>query len=139
MGGRRILSDDQVDLACNLREKGMSCQQISNYFAARGVTVSAGSISWQCLKHGADLPLDRRKPQCGAQPGLVYRRGAQFIRTFTASEDAMLIELEGLRLRVCEISKRMGRKPNTIRGRLATLARKQAREEDFTAASGFAQ
>lgn len=127
--GKRILTDTQIDLACEMRERGLSCQQISHYFNSQGVTVSAGSISWACLTRGADLPPDRRKPSRPSQKTSTYSRNGHVIRTFSTSEDTLLrvLDLQGFRVSV--ISRRMGRKPNSIRGRLATLARHDARAE----------
>jgi hypothetical protein len=130
MSGKRILSDTQVDEACAMRERGLSCQQISNHFAAAGVKVSAGSISWACLTRGADIPPARRGAKQSLRAGETYSRNGHVIRTFTPDEDTLLrvLDMQGFSLAV--IARRLGRRHNSIRGRLATLARHDARRED---------
>lgn len=130
MGGTRILSDDQIDMACEMRERGLSCQRIANRFAAMGVAVSAGSISWACLSRGADLPPHRRSHTKGPRTGEVYGRGSHVVRTYTPEDDAKLLELEARGLGNSAIGREIGRKPNSVRGRLLTIARHQARAED---------
>lgn len=130
MGGRRILTDEQVDMACEMRERGLSCQRIANRFAAMGVKVSAGSISWACLTQGADLPPARQAalppvPE-SCEPVM---RGDHIVRRFTRGDDALLRVLDMQAFSVAVIARRMDRKPNSIRGRLATLARHEARSE----------
>lgn len=127
--GKRILTDEQIADACEMRERGLSCQQISRKFAARGVAVSSGSISWACLTHGADLPAERRRPDLAATPGTVAQRGDHVVRTFTPDEDRRLLDLDLAGLTCSEIARQLGRKPNSIRGRMATLARRDARAD----------
>jgi len=130
MGGPRILTDEQVDHACELREQGWSCQRIAEHFAVKGVMVSAGSISWACLVNGADLPLAKQRPLLAPKrTGSVVSRSGHLVRTFTPDEDQRLLELEQQHLNISEIARQMGRQPNSIRGRLATLARHDARAE----------
>jgi DNA-binding CsgD family transcriptional regulator len=128
MGGRRILTDAQIDEMCALRERGRSARQIARHFADAGVTISASAIDWQCLSHGADAPRQLQGP-C-TQAVAPYRRGASVVQPYTPAEDARLRHLRGLGLRISEISRRMGRKPNSVRARLLTLARRDARAEE---------
>jgi len=130
MGGSRILSDEQIDLVCEMRERGLSYQQIVNRFATMGVAVSVGSVGWACLSHGADLPPHRRRPHKGPVAGETYQRNGHSIRTFTPEDDAKLLALEAAGFGYSAIGRELGRKPNSIRGRFLTLARHQARAEE---------
>lgn len=133
MGGKRILSEAQVEEMAALRERGKSAGQIAEYFAKQGVKVSEGAIHWQCLRVGADAPMRLRGKS--TQPSAPYQRGNHIVRPFTAEDDALLrvLDMQGFKLSV--IARRMGRGPNSIRGRLLTLARLDAREEDKAAAA----
>ncbi|HMO74538.1 MAG TPA: hypothetical protein PKD99_02450 [Sphingopyxis sp.] len=129
MGGKRILDDAQVDEACALRERGYSCERIARHFQARGIAITRGSIAWLCLVNGADLPPHLRRPQTAPAPGIAVKRGGHVMRTFTAEDDRRLLALEAAGLNYSEIARNLDRKPNSIRGRLATLARNQARAD----------
>ncbi|MBB4859662.1 transcriptional regulator [Novosphingobium chloroacetimidivorans] len=133
MSGKRILTDEQVATACEMREAGKTLQQIANHFATRGVKVTVGSIEWVCLTHGADLPEDRRRPHYALRPGMVISRGGHVMRTFTADEDQQLLTMEQRGDGIADIARSLGRKSNSVRGRLATLARKQSRIEEMVA------
>jgi hypothetical protein len=52
------------------------------------------------------------------------------VRRFTAEEDALLLQMEANGARYCEMCRALGRRHNSIIGRLATLARRDARAED---------
>ena len=67
-----------------------------------------------------------RKARIG--PAIV-RRGDHIVRRFTEKEDALLLELEAQNLNYSEIARRLDRRRNSIVGRLATLARREARAE----------
>ncbi|NIJ07200.1 hypothetical protein FHS31_000796 [Sphingomonas vulcanisoli] len=123
----RVLSDTQIDEAAALREKGWSLARIAQRFEARGLKVSQSAIAWQLLRVGADLPAHRRGPI--PAPRHCMRSGYP-VRHFTPEEDAQLLALEAEGRRNGEIAKALGRRENSIRGRLMTLARRQARAED---------
>ncbi|MBO9380295.1 hypothetical protein GG804_26370 [Sphingomonas histidinilytica] len=126
-GGRRILSDAQIEKMAELRERGWSFHRIAAWFTENGTPISAGAINWQCLRVGADAP-----PRFwGPSPKMPrsYQRNGRAVRAFTSEEDARLLELERSGVNYAEISRRMNRPPNSIRGRLYTLARIEAREE----------
>ena len=128
---RRRLDDDQLAEAFEMRERGLSAERIARTFRARGIPVSAGSISWACLVNGADLPVARRRPQNALPPGMVVQRCGHSVRYFTDEEDQRLLALEARGENCSQIARQLGRKPNSIRGRLATLARRQARAEQM--------
>lgn len=127
MGGRRILTDAQIDEMARLRERGWGVQRIADHFMAAGTPISAGSINWQCLMAGADRPA-KFWPKPTKVRAIVQRNG-HVVRAFTAEDDAKLFDFEAQGLGISEIARRLGRKPNSIRGRLLTLARRDARRE----------
>jgi len=131
MGGARILSEAQIEEMCELREKGWPVERIAAHFTEAGTRVSPGSIAWQCLKHGADT-TPKRRGIC-TQPVEPYRRGGHVVRPYTADDDVLLRVLDMQGFRVSVIARRLGRKENSIRGRLLTLARRDARAEEAEA------
>jgi hypothetical protein len=131
MGRSRILTDGQIAEMSALRERGWSCARIAEHFAAKGTRVSQGAVAWQCLRAGADAPLRLRgRSHPAAQP---YMRNGRQVRPYTASDDVKLLEMEAAGSTLAAMSKALGRKNNSILGRLMTLARQQARAEEFGA------
>ncbi|MBL4641576.1 MAG: hypothetical protein JKX86_07115 [Verrucomicrobiales bacterium] len=128
MGGKRILSDAQIDEMCALREKGWGTRRIAEHFTNAGTPISEGSVSWQCLVNGADAPPRLRGKS--AQASAPYRRNGHLVRPYSADDDALLRILDMQGCPVAVIARRLARKPNSIRGRLATLARQDARAEE---------
>lgn len=92
--------------------------------------VCAGTVAYHCLIAGVEKP-GKAFPKCYVRPGAIEQRAGHVVRRFTAEEDAMLLEqsLSGLRPgrigRLCSPP----RASNTIKARLATLARRDARAE----------
>jgi len=131
MSARRALTDAQVDEACALREQGLTLPEIKRHFAAKGVNVSRGSLGWTCLVNGADLPVDRRQPRYIPNERTSVKRGAHVVRYFTEDEDRQLLALEAEGKSRAAIGRALGRPHNSIIGRLATLARREARAEEM--------
>ena len=127
MTPRRILSDAQIDEMAELREQGWSSKRIANHFTARGTPISRGSIDWQCLRFGADLPTPRRGRLGVAR---TYSRQGVPVRAYTPEDDARLLELEGQGLTIGAIATALGRRHNSVLGRLYTLARHHTRQEE---------
>lgn len=123
MPRRSNLNDEQKALIAELREKGHSYG-----FISRRLDLSVGAISWHCLIGGIDSPNTRRKVLKPLKYSSYVRNGHEVL-AFTAADDAQLLELEADRKSYTEIGRIMGRKSNSIRGRLATLARHDARKE----------
>ena len=122
----RKLSDKQIVEMAQLREKGWSLRRIANYFAARGTTISESALGWQCLRVGADLPPERQGRNFTPKP--IVRNG-RLVIPFTPEEDDRLLELEAAGAAHSQIGRELGRCQNSIRGRLMTLARAEARRE----------
>lgn len=51
------------------------------------------------------------------------------MRAFTPDEDARLLAMEAEGVKRSVMARRLGRKPNSVRGRLMVLARHEARRE----------
>lgn len=119
----RKYSDELLEQAAEMRERGLSYAQIG-----RDLGMSIGAVSWHCLRLGADSPNTRSNTQAPASP-MVMARGNHVVRRFSEDEDRRLLELESQGLRICEIARLMNRKPNSLRGRLMTLARIDERRE----------
>lgn len=120
---RRRLSEAEIARIVELREAGWGYARI-----AAEMGCSANTITWHCLRHAADPP---RPGRCwaGVKGPAVMRRGNHVVRRYTPEEDERLLAMEQEGLGVCEIARRLGRKPNSVIGRLMTLARRAERAE----------
>lgn len=118
----RRLSPEDMDRICAMREAGKSYEQIG-----RALGCSAKAVSWHCLRLGAEGPKRTR-----LWPGVVgpatFGRNGHTVRRYTAEDDALLIELEQQGLPIATIAQRMGRRWNSVKGGLMTLARREERE-----------
>lgn len=121
MTKRPNLTKQEIESIATDREVGMSLPAISAKY-----NCSQGSVAWHCLRLGADPP--KAKPiDTRIRGPLVVQRGDHAVRRFTPEEDKRLIEFERRGLSDTEIGKKLGRRPNSIRGRLMTLARHEER------------
>lgn len=119
-----MTSKVDVDELARLREdKGWTYARIAEHFG-----MSKGWVAWHCLVHGIEKPGARNRSG-GTKPGTVEKRGKFLVRRYSEAEDAQLLALESKRLTYNAIARELGRKPNSVRGRLATLARREARAE----------
>ena len=127
MGGKRILNAAQIHEMCALRESGWTAQRIADHFTAQGTPLSIGSINWQCLAQGADTPPKFRRGS--GQAVTAYSRNGRLVRPFSAEEDEKIcaLDMEGVALHL--IAQRLDRPHNSVRARLMTLARRDARME----------
>jgi hypothetical protein len=107
-----------------LREgRGWSYQRIG-----RKIGLSEGAVSWHCLMLGIEPPQACQSWPVPRGP-LVMKRGNHLLRRFTPDEDARLLALEAEGKSRNAIGRAIGRRPNSVTGRLATLARREARRE----------
>ncbi|HEY0149878.1 MAG TPA: hypothetical protein VGB70_12855 [Allosphingosinicella sp.] len=128
MSGSRILSDTQIEEMCRLRERGWSPKRIAEHFTAAGTKISGSAINWQCMKNGADAPPRLRgRPH---QKSAAYQRNGHVVRPYSEADDALLRVLDMRGVKIGEIARRLDRKSNSVRGRLLTLARRDARAEE---------
>lgn len=114
MARRSNLTQAEKDCAIHLTERGFKAHEV-----ARSLRCSIGSVNWTLLRAGVMRP--GFKPR--APDGRVQLRNGHTVRRFTADEDRQLLELEAQGLTWSEMGRRLGRRPNSIGGRLATLAR----------------
>lgn len=123
----RIRTPEEKETIASMRERGCSYEQISRALGG----VSSKAISWYCLRNGIDPP---KPPPLRPDHHLRYptemKRGNHIVRPYTPAEDAKILELAGQGLGNTAIGRRVGRAPNSVLGRLMTLARRQAREEE---------
>lgn len=124
MDARRKYGDDLVNQAAALREAGWPIRQI-----AEKLGMSESAVDWHCIRLGADAPS--RQWAAPRAPGpQQMQRGNHVVRRFTSDEDAQLLDLVDQGLPRAEIARRLNRRLNSIQGRLMTLARHEAREEE---------
>lgn len=118
----RRLTKGLLEHAIEMREAGVSVRQI-----AREIGCSQGALRWQFLKLAVDPP---KPPPVWPDYYLKVpqiNRGNHVVRAFTPDEDARLLELERQGLGDSAIGRALDRRPNSVRGRLMTLARQEER------------
>lgn len=115
------LTDDEKDRIAIMREAGKTYGQI-----AQAIGCSASSASWHCLLLGADPPNARKLATKIVGPAAM-KRGDHEVRRFTAEEDEIILKKEAEGASVTEIASAVGRRWNSTRARLMTLARRDER------------
>lgn len=111
-----------IDTIADLREqRGWTIKRIADHLGC-----SQGAVSWQCLINGIEKPGEHKFAP-PARPGAVCVRGGHEVKRFTVDEDKRLVALDAEGLSHSEMGRRLGRRPNSVRGRLATLARLEER------------
>lgn len=125
--GKYIITEELKAKIYLNREAGKSIGWIS-----QRVGLSKGAIAWHCLRDGVESPKTRGKVITPRRPGAVEQRGNHVVRRFTAEEDAMLVRMarEGHGYTAIGRACTPPRRPNSIKGRLMTLARHDARKEE---------
>lgn len=119
---RLNLTDDQLDQIAEWREAGKTYKWI-----ALRIGCSPGLVRWNCLKLGADDPKGPSRAPSN-QP-MITMRGGHVVRRFTEAEDAELLRLAEAGERNSVICRALGRRNNSVKGRLLTLAMNQSRRE----------
>lgn len=122
---RRRITEEQLERAIALRERGWSLRRIAELIGA----CSPQALSWHFLARAVDPPKPAALRVDFHLRCPVMKRGAHVMRAFTPDDDARLIELERQGATVSAIGRALGRKPNSIKGRLMTLARREERAE----------
>lgn len=116
------LTDREIDTIIEMRERGASYAVIG-----RKLGRSEKAVSWHCLRLGVDPP---EPPPLRPDWHLrcpVAVRGNHRVRAFTPDEDRRLLEMEAQGLGYSEIGRALGRKPNSVKGRVMTLTRRAER------------
>ena len=130
------LSDDQLNGLAYHRERGVSIVAIAKRYG-----LSVGNLRWHFLIAGVEPERVGPPPRPIPEKPVVQtfeRQGRRVeLRRYTVAEDALLLELEGQGLKYGQIARRLGRKRNSVVGRLATLARRAARTENTDTARAF--
>lgn len=121
MRSRRLTPED-VDRIAAMRERGLTSGQI-----ARELDCGIKTVEWHCLKLAVDPPNPKPLRLNHHLRNPVVRRGHHVVRAFTPDEDARLVALRLEGRRLADIARALGRKENSIRGRLMTLARREER------------
>lgn len=129
MKGKPKLTEEQWQEVASRYEAG---EKPKTLCAAYGISV--GLLNWKMLCLGANPPGAKQLPQLAPGP-MVVRRGNHAVRHFSGDEDEIIDRLAKQGLSNTEIGRRLGRKPNSVRGRLMTLARQAARREDMREAA----
>ena len=116
------LTDQQVVEICVKREAGAKLGELAK---AYGVTESA--IYWRCLRNGAERP---EGPSQRPKPRSTVRRNGHAVNMYTPEEDALILALTSQDYGPAAVARVLTkrwpdrpRKPHSIVGRLATLAR----------------
>lgn len=115
---RPNLTDEQKAAVTAKRELGWTVDRIAAEF-----DISSGSVAWCCLVLGADPP-DAKLQNRDHYPMVVMRNGMP-VRRFTPEDDAQLLRLEAAGESINSIASTIGRRTNSVRGRLSTLARRE--------------
>jgi hypothetical protein len=110
-----------MDRIVAMREAGKTYEQIG-----RALGCSAKAVSWHCLRLGADSPRPT-KLWDGIVGPPTFGRNGHTVRRYTVEDDALLLKLERQGLPIATIAQRMGRRWNSVKGRLMTLARRDER------------
>lgn len=128
------LAEAHIQRLCDLADAGKGDETIVKTLAHEfGVAVTRSTVRWHRLKNLAEPEGRTKVAPVPAEP-IVTRRGDHVVRRFTKAEDALLLKLEGEGLTSSQIARRLDRKPNSITGRLLTLARHEDRRERARAA-----
>lgn len=122
MTKRKGFTREDYARMAELRERGWSFERIGRKFGCKAATAS-----WHCLRLGAEPP---KPPKLWPDRYLkhpVMKRGNHVVRAFTPEEDAQITALAAAGLGNTEIGRRIGRRPNSVLGRLMTIARRDER------------
>lgn len=103
-------------------------------FIADKLGVTEGSVSHYCLKEGIESPNTESKVLPQTAPGpMVLKRSGHTVRHFTPEEDKKLLAMANAGKSLSEIGRALGRRHNSISGRMMTLARQQERAAEAAA------
>lgn len=120
---RSIVTPEQIDQMTEYREAGKSTAWI-----ARKLGLKLNTVDYHLRRLGV-FPPGWTLKSTPVEGGSYWRNG-HLVRAFTPEDDALLLSLESQGLGFTAIGKRMGRKPNTIRARLTSLANQAALTEE---------
>ena len=116
------LGDPEFAIMAEMRERRKTYAVI-----ARKLKCSSGMVYWHCLRLGID-PYPTPLRAVPTEP-VIVKRGKFIVRRFTQDEDNRLLSMSISGMKEFHIAKALNRGTNSIRGRLMTLARRDARME----------
>lgn len=105
-----------------IAERYEAGEKAATIAASYGVSVS--TVQWHCLRQGALTPKFGGK-NLGDRGPLEVARGNHVVRRFTPTEDETIVAMSIAGHGPAAIAKAVGRRCNSIIGRLATLARRE--------------
>lgn len=111
-------TDEQINKAMNLREKGLSYSCIG-----RMTKMNPKSVQRYCLINGAESPNSNGNVYYGPSS---YVRGNQVITLFSKEDDQQMLDMAMAGVSRNEIARRLGRAHSSVRNRLASLARQES-------------
>lgn len=120
INGVVMTEQQRADLIADMRERGKTYGQI-----ARAIGSSPSNISWICLKYGIEKP--GKQPPLGDRGPMLIKRGNHQVRRYTPEEDAVIREMGAAGAKATPIARKLGRKHNSVLGRMMTLARRDER------------
>lgn len=120
---KRLPPEVQAKIA-ERREAGAELKNIAAEFDC-----SEGSVQWACLKLGAELPKPHFLKLRHHIQNPVVERGNHIVRAFTPDEDEKIRDMAARGFGDSAIGRSLtpARKPNSIKSRLMTLARRDER------------
>lgn len=126
----KIPDDALIELEHRRSALGQSLGQLVRYLKRDfDCEITESALSWQLLRLGIDLPVQRRQAD-RIDPARTYRRGNVVIRKFQPDEDAIIRRLGAQGMRPTAIARHLpGRKSHSVLGRMMTLARHDARQQ----------
>lgn len=124
----RKYTDDQIRKALELRLKGLSYGQIE-----MRTGMKASAVAWYCLFERVELPNGDIAAPRPALP-MRYTRNGNIVRRFTAEEDIVVMRMTIEGKSAGSIARHLNRPRTSVKGRIATLARKSSRMTDKGAA-----
>ncbi len=121
---RKRLPPEIQALIAERREAGAELKAIADEF-----NCTQGSVQWACLKLGAELPDPRPLKLRHHLQNPVVERGNHVVRAFTPDDDEQIRDMAARGLTISEIGRHLTpvRKPNSIKSRMMTLARRDER------------
>lgn len=121
---RKRLPPEIQAMIAERREAGAELKAIADEF-----NCTQGSVQWACLKLGAELPSPYPLKLKHHLQNPVVARGNHVVRAFTPDDDEKIRDMAAQGIGDAAIGRSLTpqRKPNSIKSRLMTLARRDER------------
>lgn len=119
----RRLNQEDLDRIIEMRERGRTYGTI-----ARVIGCSDSTVSYHCMRLAIEPPKPRNLPDFTSRPAVVMRNGYA-VRAYSAEDDARILAMDAEGKSDSEMGRALGRRAHSVRQRLRTLARRDARAE----------